>query len=81
MDVLEDTIELLNDRGLHDMSANMKLVQEAIQSALRITRFGDVLFADELRNLLNRRHNIPARRGGPTDPMLSIRLRRTDRPQ
>ena len=81
MDVLEDTIELLNNRGLHDISANVQLVQEAIQSALRITRFGDVLFADELRNLLNRRHNIPARRGGPTDPMLSIRLRRTDRPQ
>lgn len=78
MDVLEDTIELLNDRGLHDLSANVKLVQDAIDAALRITRFGDVLFADELRNLLNRRHNIPARRGGPTDPMLSRRMKRPD---
>lgn len=78
MDVLEDTIELLNDRGLHDLSANVQLVQDAIEAALRITRFGDVLFADELRNLLNRRHNIPARRGGPTDPMLSRRLKRID---
>lgn len=81
MDVLEDTIELLNDRGLHDLSANVQLVQDAIEAALRITRFGDVLFADELRNLLNRRHNIPARRGGPTDPMLSRRLKRTDQEQ
>lgn len=74
MAVLEDTIELLRDRSMDDLAGDMEAVQAALRSMLQITRWGDCLFADEIRNILNVRHNLPARRGGDTDPMLNHRI-------
>lgn len=74
MAVLEDTIELLRDRSLDDLAGDMEAVQAALRSMLQITRWGDCLFADEIRNILNVRHNLPARRGGDTDPMRNHRI-------
>ena len=74
MAVLGDTIELLRDRSMDDLAGDMEAVQAALRSMLQITRWGDCLFADEIRNILNVRHNLPARRGGNTDPMLNHRI-------
>ena len=74
MAVLDDTAELLRERGMDDLAGDVEAVHAALTSMLQITRFGDCLFADEVRNILNIRHNMPARRGGASDPMLSHRM-------
>jgi hypothetical protein len=48
---------------------------------LDLTKFGDCLFGDEIRNILNIRHALRPRRGTAIDPMHGQRKdRRARRP-
>lgn len=74
MDALIVVHGRIKAQGHETLAADIAAVQDAIRTMLDLTASGDVLFADELRNILNIRHNMPARRGGASDPMLSHRM-------
>ena len=59
-------------QGHETLAADIAAVQDAIRTMLDLTASGDVL----LRNILNIRHNMPARRGTSLDPMAAERLMR-----
>jgi len=73
---LRRTAHALRDRRETAMAGEVEAVLAALQSMLSLTRFNDCLFADEIRNLLNIRHQLPSRRGTDLDPMRADRQRR-----
>lgn len=76
MDALIVVHGRIKAQGHETLAADIAAVQDAIRTMLDLTASGDVLFADELRNILNIRHNMPARRGTSLDPMAADRLMR-----
>lgn len=76
MDALIVVQGRIKAQGHETLAADIAAVQDAIRTMLDLTASGDVLFADELRNILNIRHNMPARRGTSLDPMAADRLMR-----
>ena len=76
MDALLDVHERIGALGHQKLAHDIALVQDALRCMLELTATGDVLYADELRNILNIRHSMPARRGSSMDPMAADRLLR-----
>lgn len=76
MDVLISAQGHMNAHGHARVAADIAAVHDALRTMLTLTESGDVLFADELRNILNIRHGMPARRGSSMDPMAADRLMR-----
>lgn len=76
MDALRDVHERIGALGHQRLAHDIASVQDALRCMLELTSTGDVLYADELRNILNIRHNMPARRGTSLDPMAADRMMR-----
>jgi hypothetical protein len=76
MDMLLAVQDRVREHGYTQIAADIASVHDALRTMLDLTASGDVLFADEIRNILNIRHNLPARRGTDTDPMAVDRLMR-----
>jgi hypothetical protein len=76
MDTLLAVQDRVREQGHQQIAADIGAVRDALRTMLDLTASGDVLFADEIRNILNIRHNLPARRGTPTDPMAVDRMMR-----
>ena len=68
VDVLLRVRQRIDALGHQNVSNDIALVQDAIRCMLDLTATGDVLYADELRNILNIRHTMKARRGSITNP-------------
>lgn len=69
MRVLEDTADLLRERAMPDLAGDIEGMIDALRSMLQLTRHGDCLFGDEIRNILQIRHALRPRRGTDLDPM------------
>jgi len=68
--LLEDAIKTLKNKyAIMDLANNLTGLLEAINTALELTRFGDVLFSDELRNILMVKHHQKSTRGTDKDPL------------
>ncbi len=76
MDVLLSAQGHMNAHGHALVATDIAAVHDALRTMLTLTASGDVLFADELRNILNIKHSMPARRGTSLDPMVAGRLLR-----
>ncbi len=76
MDVLLSAQGQMNAHGHALVATDIAAVHDALRTMLTLTASGDVLFADELRNILNIKHSMPARRGTALDPMVAGRLLR-----
>jgi hypothetical protein len=76
MDVLLSAQGQMNAHGHALVATDIAAVHDALRTMLTLTASGDVLFADELRNILNIKHSMPARRGTSLDPMVADRLLR-----
>ena len=76
MDVLLSAQGQMNAHGHALVATDIAAVHDALRTMLTLTASGDVLFADELRNILNIKHAMPARRGTSLDPMVADRLLR-----
>jgi hypothetical protein len=74
MDTLLAVQDRMREHGHTQIAEDIGAVRDALRTMLDLTSAGDVLFADEIRNILNIRHNLPARRGTDTDPMAVDRL-------
>ena len=74
VELLEDAIATLQKKyAITDIANDLIGLLEAIKTALELTRFGDALFADELRNILMVKHCLKPRRGTSSDPLLGKR--------
>lgn len=74
VELLEDAIATLQKKyAINDIANDLIGLLEAIKTALELTRFGDALFADELRNILMVKHCLKPRRGTSSDPLLGKR--------
>lgn len=76
---LEATADLLRERGMHDLAGDLEGLYDALQSMLMLSRHGDCLFGDEIRNILQIRHALRPRRGTDLDPMKGRRKARRSR--
>jgi len=76
MDVLLSAQGQMHAHGHALVATDIAAVHDALRTMLTLTASGDVLFADELRNILNIKHSMPARRGTSLDPMVAGRLLR-----
>ena len=79
--MLEDTGELLRERGHPDLAGDLEALYDALRVMLDLTRHGDALFGDEIRNILCIRHALRPRRGTDLDPMKGRRKARRLRPK
>jgi hypothetical protein len=79
MDVLEDVSDELRQMELFGLAGDIEAVHQCLACMLSLTRFGDVLFGDEIRNILGIRHNLRPRRGTGLDPMKGRRRDRRTR--
>lgn len=73
---LEQTGDLLRERDMPDLAGDLEALYDALRSMLDLTRHGDCLFGDEIRNLLCIRHALRPRRGTDLDPMRGRRKSR-----
>jgi hypothetical protein len=73
---LEAASRTLRERGMADIAGELEALQDAIRSMLELTRYGDCLFGDEIRNLFGMRHALRPRRGTSEDPMKGRRKAR-----
>ena len=74
MDVLLSAQGHMNAHGHALVATDIAAVHDALRTMLTLTASGDVLFANELRNILNIKHCMPARRGTSMDPMRLNRI-------
>ena len=74
MVTLERTATQLREQHMDALAGDVEAVFEALRSMLELTRYGDCIWADEIRNMLNIRHRLPARRGTSLDPMRQDRI-------
>lgn len=74
MVALERTATKLREQHMDALAGEVEAVYEALRSMLDLTKYGDCLWADEIRNMLNIRHRMPARRGTSLDPMRLDRI-------
>ena len=74
VELLEDAITTLQKKyAINDVAKDLIGVLDAIKTVLELTRFGDALFADELRNIFMVKHCLKPRRGTSSDPLLGKR--------
>jgi len=68
--LLEDAIATLKNKyAITNIANDLTGLLEAINTALELTRFGDCLFSDELRNILMVKHHQKSLRGTEKDPL------------
>jgi hypothetical protein len=79
--MLDDTAFLLREREQPDLAGDLEALYDALRSMLELTRHGDCLFGDEIRNILQIRHALRPRRGTDLDPMRGKRKARRSRPR
>lgn len=73
---LEATSDLLREREMHDLAGECEAMVDAVRTMLALTRHNDVLWGDEIRNILCIRHAMRPRRGTSDDPMMGRRKAR-----
>jgi len=73
---LEQSTLLLRAQGIADIAGDLEALFDALRSMLELTRYGDCLFGDEIRNILGIRHALRPRRGSNADPMKGRRKSR-----
>tara|TARA_R110000822_G_scaffold93393_5_gene214916 strand:- start:1960 stop:2358 length:399 start_codon:yes stop_codon:yes gene_type:complete len=73
VEMLNESCDLLRDLKLHGIAGDLEQLAEALKGILALTKHGDALFGDEIRNFLQMRHHIKSRRGTDLDPMLGLR--------
>jgi len=73
---LEATSDLLREREMHDLAGECEAMVDALRIMLDLTRYGDALWGDEIRNILGIRHALRPRRGTSDDPMRGRRKAR-----
>lgn len=73
VEVLNESCDLLRDLKLHGIAGDLEQLAEALKGILALTKHGDALFGDEIRNFLQIKHHIKSRRGTELDPMLGLR--------
>lgn len=79
IDALQDIAWDLRDLNLPGIAGDVEAVRECLVIILDLTRHGDCLFGDELRNILGVRHALRPRRGTDLDPMKGQRMARRER--
>jgi hypothetical protein len=78
VEMLNESCDLLRDLKLHGIAGDLEQLGEALVGMLALTKHGDALFGDEIRNFLQIRHKITPRRGTELDPMLGLRHNHRD---
>ena len=73
VEMLNESCDLLRDLKLHGIAGDLEQLGEALVGMLALTKHGDALFGDEIRNFLQIKHKITPRRGTELDPMLGLR--------
>jgi hypothetical protein len=73
VEMLNESCDLLRDLKLHGIAGDLEQLAEALKGILALTKHGDALFGDEIRNFLQIKHHIKSRRGTELDPMLGLR--------
>lgn len=73
VEMLNESCDLLRDLKLHGIAGDLEQLAEALKGILALTKHGDALFGDEIRNFLQIKHHIKSRRGTDLDPMLGLR--------
>ena len=73
VEMLNESCDLLRDLKLHGIAGDLEQLSEALKGILALTKHGDALFGDEIRNFLQIKHHIKSRRGTDLDPMLGLR--------
>lgn len=73
VEILNESCDLLRDLKLHGIAGDLEQLAEALKGILALTKHGDALFGDEIRNFLQIKHHIKSRRGTELDPMLGLR--------
>ena len=74
---MRDVAFQLREQGRVDLSEEVTRCYDAMQTLLNLTKYGDCLFGDEIRNVMNIHHQLRPRRGTDLDPMKNLRgLRR-----
>lgn len=79
LDALQDVAWDLRDAGLAGLAGDVEAARDCLVVILNLTRFGDCLFGDELRNILGIRHCLRPRRGTDADPNKGRRRERRER--
>lgn len=79
--ILEETADLLRERSMPDLAGDIEGMLDALRTMLQLTRHGDALWGDEIRNILQIRHSLRPRRGTEADPMRGQRKARRVRPR
>lgn len=79
MEMLRDVSDTLRDMEAHGLAGDVEAASECVRTMLELTKFGDCLFGDEIRNILNIRHALRPRRGTALDPMHGQRKDRRSR--
>jgi len=59
-----------------DIAGDLEALFDALRCMLELTRYGDALWGDEIRNILQIRHALRPRRGTTADPMKGRRKSR-----
>ena len=78
VEMLNESCDLLRDLKLHGIAGDLEQLSEALVGMLALTKHGDALFGDEIRNFLQIKHKITPRRGTELDPMLGLRHNHRD---
>lgn len=76
MDTLEDIAHDLRELNQPALAGEIEATRNTLRVMLDLTRWGDCLFGDEIRNLLGIRHSLRPRRGTPHDPLRGKRKAR-----
>ena len=74
MVALERTATALRAQRLDALAGEVEAAYEALRCMLDLTKYGDCLWADEIRNILNIRHQMRSKRGTSMDPMTQDRI-------
>jgi hypothetical protein len=74
MVALERTATALRAQRLDALAGEVEAAYEALRCMLDLTKYGDCLWADEIRNILNIRHQMKSKRGTSMDPMTQDRI-------
>jgi len=74
VDMLDEACDSLRENHkLNGIAGDLEQLREAITGMLELSRYGDCLFGDEIRNFLQIKHYIKPRRGSELDPLLGQR--------
>lgn len=79
LDALQEVAWDLRDADLPGLAGDVEAARECLVVILNLTRFGDCLFGDELRNILGITHCLRPRRGTSADPNKGKRKDRRER--